>query len=201
MNVQQFSLDVLEVPEESVKDVVQCILHTILFLRAFGLVKAMEICIESLDFYYMCCDEPTIKAFVQEKANTFFDSWQRKRFDPLQRTIFLSFDEKRMKSQLFGFSQVEERVMWEQWWINLKIVNRSLSSPEGSKRLEEDLQKTVFNILQLANEYKTHIPPLTNKDITPFPYNVTFPTADQSQGLLSTLGNMLKTGSSAPLLT
>ncbi len=38
--------------------------------------------------------------------------------------------------------------------------------------MEKDLRKALMSIVQIVNENKNHIPPLTNKDVTPFPYEV-----------------------------
>jgi len=113
----------------------------------------------------------------------------------------LSFDEKRTRSQLFGFSKVEERVKWEQWVIPIQIGKpmSSNDSPDRKERLEKELRRVMYSITKQVNETKNHIPPLTNKDITPFPYEITFPTQETNAGVFATLGSMLKSPTS-PLL-
>lgn len=201
MNIQQFTLEPVEVPANLVKDILHSILHSILFTRAFGLVRAAEGIIDLLEFYYVRCEDQSIDSYLTNKIDEFYDSWQKKKFEPQKRFILLSFDEKRTRSQLFGFSKVEERVKWEQWVIPIQI-GKALSSNDPTDRkdkLEKDLRKLMYSITKQVNENKNHIPPLTNKDLTPFPYDITFPTQESNAGLFATLGSMLKSPTS-PLL-
>src|SRR5690554_2353188 len=46
--------------------------------------------------------------------------------------IILSFDEKRMKSQMFGLSKFEERVCWEKWAFTLVIVDSPHAAVAGT---------------------------------------------------------------------
>jgi len=82
MNVQQFILDTLEIPPNLVKDVVQSILHSVMFTRAFGLVRPAEGIIDLLEFYYVRCEDKTIESYINSKTDEFFESWQKKKFDP-----------------------------------------------------------------------------------------------------------------------
>jgi len=191
----------LELLPEQVKETLQCILHTILFMRAFGPVKPREVTMDFLEVHYVCCDDQKIEKQIEERVNLFFDSWQKKKFDPTRRMATISFDEKVYKTQLFGFSKTEERICWEQWNIELVLQSNIVSKEEQKKGLEKSVQDILKHIVQLVNKYKNHIPPLVNKDLTPFPYEINFPSGEVAQGLLSTIGNMLKSGQSAtPLL-
>jgi hypothetical protein len=69
---------------------------------------------------------------------------------------------------------VEERVKWEQWVLPIQIGKPATSSDyqERKERLEKDLQRVLLSIVKFVNENKNHIPPLVNKDLTPFPYEV-----------------------------
>lgn len=90
---------------------------------------------------------------------------------------------------MFGFSKVEERVRWEEWIINLSILKPNDDLTQGNcsqwllilignigierkEKLDKDLRKLLTGILRIVNENKNHVPPLTNKDLTPFPYEV-----------------------------
>jgi len=172
-----------------------------MFTRAFGLVRPAEGIIDLLEFYYVRCEDKTIESYINSKTDEFFESWQKKKFDPPKRFLLLSFDEKRTRSQLFGFSKVEERVKWEQWVIPIQIGKpmSSNDSPDRKERLEKELRRVMYSITKQVNETKNHIPPLTNKDITPFPYEITFPTQETNAGVFATLGSMLKSPTS-PLL-
>jgi len=216
MSVQHFTLEVLELYRSSqIKEVLECILHSILFSRAFGIIRPRETTVDFMQFYYVRCDDPIIEKYVEDRVELFYDAWQKKKFDPSKGILFLSFDEKRVKPQLFGLSKVEERFRWEQWIIQVRLLEhhtQPLHSPQLNEevednedrreKLEYDLRKTLLQILKLINENKNHIPPLTSKETTPFPYEITFPALDPSgQGIFAAIGNLLKAPSSAPLLT
>ncbi len=46
------------------------------------------------------------------------------------------------------------------------------SSVQKTANLANDLRDRVLRILKTVNEQKNHIPPVANRDITPFPYEV-----------------------------
>jgi len=67
-------------------------------------------------------------------VNVFFDRWQEKKFEPTKKAAVLSFDETRVRSQLFGLSKSEEKVRWERWMITLNVL----------KYAANDSQRSVF---------------------------------------------------------
>ncbi|PRP87736.1 DUF1649 family protein [Planoprotostelium fungivorum] len=196
MNTQQFPLE--EVTPKQLKEVLQCLLHTIIFNRTFGVVRPKESVVDFIDFTYVKCDDESIEKAVSERAHQFYDSWLRKKFDPPRRAVVIAFDERRYRSQLFGFSKVEEKIRWENW-----ILPFSLASEQDKGMSREDLQRVFLSILRCINDNKNHIPPLTNNELVPFPYEIYFPSpndAINNQGIMATLGSMLKGPSSAPSL-
>jgi hypothetical protein len=133
------------------------------------------------------------------KVEEFFDQWYKKKFEPSKRVVVpittfantnfqvtISFDEKRSRAGLFGFSKVEEKVRWEQWVIPFSVLktaptdargnlplSRKLISTKGQKeRLENDLRKIMLSIVSYVNQNRNQIPPLASKELTPFPYEV-----------------------------
>jgi len=204
MNIQQFNLEELEVEHVYLKDILRCLLHTIIFHRAFGVITPKDVEIDFLDFVYVCVDDPTIEHDVQEKVEVFYNTIKRK--DLKQVKILVSFYETRSKK---GWFSKEEKVCWEQWIININCLSPLNPNPNNNPqtwqphfppasyvvKLEERLSGVMRHILRVINDNKNHIPPLTSKEITPFPYDITISNMSEGWGLL---WNMLK--SPGPLL-
>lgn len=69
---------------------------------------------------------------IRKRIDFLLDSWKKANFQPAKRIICLSFDDKRIRSQLFGLSS-EERVCWEQWRITLKVEHSRTSLEKGKQ--------------------------------------------------------------------
>ena len=85
---------------------------------------------------------------------------------------------------------------------------------DRKEKLVSDVRKVLLNVVRIVNENRNIIPPLTNKEVAPFPYEVkhlftftsliksqiTFPTTESNPGIFATLGNILK-APTGPLLS
>ncbi|MQL85640.1 hypothetical protein Taro_018154, partial [Colocasia esculenta] len=107
--------------------------------------------------------------------------------------ILLSFYELKNKhGSWFGNKLV--RHDWEQWYINLHILQpkvhgkshsskaalhpREANQEESRSRhaaLEASLHEVMFQIIKFANDKKDHIPPVSNLEGVSFPYEITIP--------------------------
>jgi len=199
MNIQQFPIKELKVEQRFVKDIVKCLLHTIMFNRAFGLVQPREEIIDAIDFTYVRCDDVTMQKSFEETAEK-FESILLSR-ENRKGQLILSFSEKRYKK--IWWKKYEEKVCWEQWLISISIVDKAegeKEQPDQHEVLANRLRKRLFYILQIVNEKKNHIPPLKTNELTPFPYEITFPSTTESWGGVDMVWNILKT-SPQPLLS
>ncbi|KAL6053559.1 Autophagy-related protein 101 [Balamuthia mandrillaris] len=190
MNIQQFALKELEVEPGELKEVLRCLLHTVMFHRAFGLVHPREELIEPLDFAYVRCDDIAIHKHLEEQVEQFEKIIQQRENKKAQ--VVMSFFEKRYKK--IWFRKYEEKVCFEQWIFTFQLTNEPETGDpqERRDRLSSRLRKRVMTIIQIVNEKKNHIPPLKTNDLTPFPYQVSFPSASESWGV-DMVWNMLKT--------
>jgi len=198
MNIQQFPLKELHVEQRFLEDVVKCLLHTIMFNRAFGLVLPREELIEALDFAYVRCDDVTIQKTFEESVEKFESVLVGR--ENKKGQLVLSFLEKRYKK--IWWKKYEEKVCWEQWVITISLTDKPQAEVEQEEHevLAKRLRKRVFHILQIVNEKKNHIPPLKTNELTPFPYEITIPSAAESWGGVDMVWNILKT-SPQPLLS
>mmetsp|Transcript_37025 Transcript_37025/g.44771 ORF Transcript_37025/g.44771 Transcript_37025/m.44771 type:complete len:206 (+) Transcript_37025:392-1009(+) len=177
MNCEVHELPVLPVENYQIREVLRCLLHTIMFNRALGPVRPREVDSELFDLAYVQCGDANVDRKIEEKIDSLC-AWVEKH--PGKRaTVLLSFYEKRYKQALW-FSKQEERLYWEQWRMHFDVIQPSaLDRHSESTRvqrhaaLEEALQGALLNVLRLVNEKKDHIPPVVSSDVVCFPYEIT----------------------------
>lgn len=191
MNCEACQLKELVLETMEIREVLQCILHTIVFHRALGLVRPKDVDCELFEITYVQCGDAELEKKIDEKIEHFI-SWADKH--PNKKCqICLSFYEVRNK-QWCRFSNKIERIYWEQWHINLHVVSsksrgkssnskapaqENLLEESGISRhaaLETALREVLFQIIRFVNEKKDHIPPLsTNSEVISFPYEINIP--------------------------
>ncbi|KAJ6846058.1 autophagy-related protein 101 isoform X2 [Iris pallida] len=212
MNCEACQLKELVLEPLEIREVLRCILHTIVFHRALGLVRPKDIDCELFEITYVQCGDMELEKKIEEKIDQFI-SWVEKH--PNKKTqVSLSFYEIKNK-QPHWFSK-PERLYWEHWYINLHVVtpkargkSHHSKSPvdlgenaleESTSRraaLESSLREVLFQVIKFVNEKKDHIPSIPNSDVVSFPYEITIPSmSDSSFGWHTTdvLKRMLQTG-------
>ncbi|XP_072952575.1 autophagy-related protein 101 [Typha angustifolia] len=197
MNCEVCELKELEVEHDEIRDVLRCILHTILFHRALGLVRPKDVDCELFEITYVQCGISELEKEIEGKIEEFISKVDK---HPNRRSqICVSFYETKNKQQpLFG--NKVEHMDWEQWYVNLHVVNRKphgkshqnkvvrdpgeCSLEETSSRraaLGSSLHEVLFQIITFANEKKDHLPPIPpNKEGASFPYEITIPSSSGS---------------------
>ncbi|XP_072958055.1 autophagy-related protein 101-like [Typha angustifolia] len=191
MSCELFELKELALVSLEIRDVLRCILHTILFHRALGLVRPKDVDCRRFDITYVQCGDAEVEKKIDEKIDQFI-SWVEKH--PNRKSqVTLSFYEVRNKHPTW-FSNKTERLYWEQWHINLHITNpkthgKSHNNTKASEdngenaeetsfrhaALESSLREVLFQVINLANNKGDHIPSVTNSDVVSFPYEITLP--------------------------
>jgi hypothetical protein len=196
MNVQQFSIKQLEVESKHLSDVLRCMLHTVLFNRAFGLVYPKEEIIDTLDFEYVRCDDVTVHQYVEEQIKTFRTTLAER--EDRRAQLVLSFFETRSKKA--WFRKVEEKICFEQWVFFIILKEDSpVETPEAREKLENELRERIMYIIQTVNEKQNHIPlKFQPTDLIPFPYEITIPSTSENWGV-DMMWNLIK--SPQPILT
>jgi len=173
MNISQFSLNDLVVELNYVKEVLRCILHTIIFNRAIGLIQPVEEVVDFIDYVYVRVNDETIEKDVSEKVEIFQHMLKKK--DVKEGKVIISFEHQ---PQGGWFSQ---KVCWERWLINIVLPTKE-NTGETTTQLYQDLHQRITQILRIVNDNKNHIPPLTTKEVTPFPYEISFPGSGEGWG-------------------
>ncbi|KAK4754129.1 hypothetical protein SAY87_002233 [Trapa incisa] len=197
MNCEICQLKELEVEHYEIEEVLRCILHTIIFHRALGLVRPKEIDLELFEITYVQCGDTEVEKKIDEKIEQFI-CWVEKHPNKKSQ-ICLSFYEVKNK-QASWFTNKIERLYWEQWYINLNVVQQpkmhsskssnskvTVESGEDSHEdrsvrrttLEGSLRDVLFQIIKFVNDKKDHVPPIPNREgVISFPYEITIPRLD-----------------------
>ncbi|KAL9269320.1 Autophagy-related protein [Drosera capensis] len=205
MNCEVCQLKELEVQSFEIREVLRCILHTIMFHRALGLVRPRDVDLQLFDITYVQCGDVEIERKIDEKIDQFI-SWVEKH--PHKKSqICLSFYEVK-NNKATWFSNKVERLYWEQWYINLNVVQRPKSQSvkshlskvvdpgeESTRRaaVEGSLRDVLFHIIRFVNEKKDHIPPIPNREVISFPYDITIPSSSDNTFGMDMLKRMLQT--------
>ncbi|CAD5182326.1 autophagy-related protein 101-like isoform X1 [Musa acuminata AAA Group] len=212
MNCETCQLKELVVEPPEIREVLRCILHTILFHRALGLVRPKDVECELFDITYVQCEDHELEKKIDEKINQFI-GWVEKHPNRKSQVCISFYEVKNKHATWFG--NKIERFYWEQWYINLHIIspkphgkshntkahvvtgeNAFEESNSRCAALESSLREVLFQIIKFVNEKKDHIPPLQNSEIVSYPYEISTPSSsDSSFGWhADVLKRMLQTG-------
>ncbi|XP_057868468.2 autophagy-related protein 101 [Cryptomeria japonica] len=210
MNCEVFQLKELEVEPYQIREVLRCILHTIVFHRALGVVRPKDVDLDLFEITYVQCGDSELEKKIEEKIDQFV-SWVEKHPNKKSQ-ICLSFYEIRNKSTGW-FGNRAERFYWEQWYITMNVITSKAASSkshhgkaiaveevtmeDGNPRhaaLELALRDVLFQIIQYVNEKKDHIPPVQNSDAVSFPCEIAIPSTSDSSFGMDMFKRMLQTG-------
>ena len=113
------------------KDVLRCVLHTVLFNRALGLVRPREVDLELFNITYVQCVDRNVERTIEEKVSAVLTWLGKNPGKPVK--VSLKFFEKRYKQA--WFSKQEERLYWEEWNLNISCKQtETLVSGGGRQR-------------------------------------------------------------------
>eukprot|EP00249_Psilotum_nudum_P004679 c18187_g1_i1 orf=260-916(-) len=212
MNCEVFHLKELEVEDFQIREVLRCILHTIMFHRALGVVRPKDVDLQLFEVTYVQCGDPDLEKKIEEKIDLFIN-WVEKHPNK-KGQVCLSFYETRNKQTAWFGSKVE-RLYWEQWCIYLNVIpakpsqkkshhGRPLTADSAEMMMEERtkchaalemaLRDELYHILQLVNEKKDHIPPVINFDVVSFPFEISIPSSSDSSFGMDMFKRMLQAG-------
>ncbi|KAJ1630106.1 hypothetical protein T492DRAFT_97675 [Pavlovales sp. CCMP2436] len=118
MNYEHCQLEELEVEHFQVKEVLRCLLHSILYQRILGATPSNRHREEESTLFeisYLCFDDESVRTTVEERIDAFAKSLDRA--NEARGQVDLSFFERRQRKGLLGLHNVEERVCWERWSV------------------------------------------------------------------------------------
>lgn len=173
-NCQTFSLPELEVEPHQVREVLRCLLHTILFTRSLGPTTPVDVSSELFDVTYAKCGDPEVDKLVEAKINE-FSAWIERH--PGQMTdLVLGFYERRRR-EVGWLTRGNERMFWEQWCIRVKVAVKGFDDEGVEMRkegveLSEQVEECIRFVVQRVNQEKDHIPGVGSTSTVSFPFDV-----------------------------
>ncbi|KAK8048356.1 hypothetical protein PG994_010086 [Apiospora phragmitis] len=205
-NPQEFILDAFVDPT-SVRDVVGGILHTIFFHRFFP-------CLAPETREVLACRSPYVndaeldtmiakrtgelhREVVLTNNNTSHNGGGGR------GTISVQFLEKKRRKTWYMRPSVDEEVCWERWTVKVTVAEPkdgdgcvTLPFPlfpffqraKVRNAMETTLRGTVLKIVDIVNQQKDHIPPITTTDANPFPYQIVVNQKEDSSGWATRMG-------------
>ncbi|EFA79513.1 DUF1649 family protein [Heterostelium album PN500] len=180
MNAQQYILEI-NLQYSQLKEVVQCLLHSILFQRCLGTIKPKEATLDCTDFTFTKLDDQQTTKHVEEKSEELLSSIIKRKAKTAQLSV--SFYEKRQKTTFFSST---ENVCWEQWIVTFQLVPTL-----DSQALFQQLRDTIQKIIVIVNQDK-NIPPITAKDQNPFPFTISIAGSENTGGVVDMFWNVFK---------
>lgn len=165
MNYEHCQLDELEMEHFQVKEVLRCLIHTILYQRILGANPANRHCEEESTLFeisYLRFDDESVRRTVEERIEQFAKSIDKA--SEARGQVELSFYERRQRKSLLGLHNVEERVCWERWSCMLVVRSRPAQDhserAEAQAELETRLTERLCSIVHMCAEKKEHLPPI-----------------------------------------
>ncbi|KAF2070741.1 hypothetical protein CYY_007940 [Polysphondylium violaceum] len=183
MNFHQYPLKTIYLEYSQLKEVTQCLLHSILFQRSLGNVKPKDVTLDCVEFSYVKIDDINNK-LIEEKSEELLSNIMKKKSKNAHQ-IWFSFYEKREKTTFFS-SNSTENVCWEQWILGFVLVP-SMAPQDLANQLTDCVQKIIENV----NQDKI-IPPVTSSNQMTFPFSIQVSGSENTR-VTDIVWNMFKT--------
>jgi len=120
-NCVVFPLPTLELELYQIREVLRCVLHTIIFNRALGHVFPKEVDSELADITYVTCGDAEVESRMETKADELVAILEKRPQETAQ--VSLSFYEPRRRQASGWWSgRAEERLYWERWVMDLGLA-------------------------------------------------------------------------------
>ncbi|KAF8069541.1 ATG101 [Scenedesmus sp. PABB004] len=180
-NCEVFNLSALEVELHQVREVLRCVLHTILFNRSLGQVKPVDVDSELFDITYVHCGDPEVVARLEARIDEACAAFERKPQEVAQ--LVLAFYEPRRR-QVGWFGKGDERLFWEKWVVNFCIVQSDVFAQDHHSlaytnarsvrqaQRQAALEALLGEVITALNQRRAHIPPVVSASPCSFPWEV-----------------------------
>lgn len=210
-NCEIFNLPVLEVEPHHVREVLRCLLHTIIFNRALGHVQPVEIDSELFDVTYVQCGDPEVDNRLEAKITEFCHFTEKRSAGEIAQLCLSFYERKRRNVNWFG--RQEERLCWEQWCINISVTQADIASYESSSmayaqarsqrmsKAQRALEELMTLVVRFVNDKKDHIPPVVSSSTITFPFEISISGGPRSAFGLQVVKRMLLHTSPPPVLS
>ncbi|KAM3417173.1 hypothetical protein BST61_g5435 [Cercospora zeina] len=184
----EYTLD-LTADRSHVRDIVKGLLHTIFFHRYFTPIFPSTH--ELLDLTLPFVAHPEIESLIESRTTTLLrhldtsttSTARSKNSSPTFLALTLQFLERKRRRTWF-LQKPDEEFPWETWHLNITVLpnnsnnnnNKTPSSEYNATQtrhlMTHELEKATWQVLEIANQQRNHIPPITTNESNPFPYDL-----------------------------
>ncbi|KAK5663968.1 hypothetical protein OQA88_180 [Cercophora sp. LCS_1] len=171
--------------QNSVRDIVRGILHTIFFHRFFPNILPQTRDVIGMDLPYV--SEAEIETLIDQRVAALARQLEMERNQPHHPNhhsagasgsgrgqVTVQFFEKQRRKAWFNM-RGEDEVCWENWTVKVTVAEPRTEAERAKVRsaTEKTLRNSVFKIMTLVNSHKDHIPPITTSGANnPFPFQI-----------------------------
>eukprot|EP00879_Flechtneria_rotunda_P004058 GHRR01004301.1.p1 GENE.GHRR01004301.1~~GHRR01004301.1.p1 ORF type:complete len:212 (+),score=52.76 GHRR01004301.1:169-804(+) len=199
-NCEVFNLSAIEVELHQVREVLRCVLHTIMFNRSLGQVRPVEVDSELFDVTFVHCGDPAVDAHLESKISEACSFFEKKPQEVAQ--LCLSFYEPRRR-QVGWWGKQDEKLYWEKWMINLCIVQSDVFTQDHHSfaytnarsvrqaQRQAQLEALLSEVITRVNEKRAHIPPVCSESPCSFPFDISISGGSRLSFGLGTVKRML----------
>ena len=182
----------LEVEAELLPDVLECLLHHIIFHRALvGKAVVPKDMVLLDDLYYVKCGDARIVQQVRDSAESAGLALTSTR--DRSGAVTLTFYE-RVSGGLLGEKMLGP---WEEWSIHVLVrTEPSFGDREEQlrrKEFEARVRELLWTVQKLVNSHRDHLPKegLNDASAVCYPFDIKDPSRTGRGGLLAGMGNLL----------
>lgn len=165
-------MELLEVEGFQLKEILRCLLHTIVFHRSLGSIFPKEVDCDVFDVSYARVDDKGLERVVERRIDSIYQSIVEMR--TTRFTVTLRFY---IYSEAKGFMlNQREKMFWEQWMIPITISTQKKKGSERDHRhnqRQQALRDRLLYIIQMMNNKTKHVPPV-KKNVPCFPFDIVF---------------------------
>lgn len=89
-------------------------------------------------------------------------------------TLVVQFLEKKRRKSGWFVTKADEESVWEVWIIDVTVTAARSESEaaRNRRRMERGLQEAALRVLEVVNQDRGYIPPITTNDANPFPFQI-----------------------------
>eukprot|EP01105_Mastigella_eilhardi_P002119 TRINITY_DN1253_c1_g1_i6.p1 TRINITY_DN1253_c1_g1~~TRINITY_DN1253_c1_g1_i6.p1 ORF type:complete len:188 (-),score=63.98 TRINITY_DN1253_c1_g1_i6:57-620(-) len=154
-NIVCCSLPLLRVPAEQFREVLGCVLHTVLFSRIVSSMAPTEGYIEALDFVFSKTADPA----VDRKVEAAVKACEVRKDKPSVVSLFFLEPQLKQSQWGLGFS-MRKPAYFEKWEISLQAVDAQLTGSYADT-LRKELRAVLLKVIDHVATNKSHLPEFT----------------------------------------
>jgi len=161
MSYKEYQLGEIETTYVQARSALQCLVHTLLFLRAPGLICPREAQCDHFNMSYANCQGFEDNIMVEKSIDAFLHSLPKAEAADkkmIRGCLTVSFYERR-KTKAYLILSSEEHVVFEMWMLPICIrPAASTNLFAGQQEAESKLRRQMHKMFEIVNGQVDHIP-------------------------------------------